>query len=1720
MTLHRSWSYLFVGLLLFGSLVRAGSTLAQAQVAGGTSPNLSAASHLTETSLPKAPPQVELPPPPPMRYVPGLQEPLVATGPTTQKEDTELDAALAAYRTAPERLGPKADFADYAKPLVAYVSEHPGSPWNAALLTDLGIGYYHSGYYSIALTSWQQAWVLGRDAATLQARIMVDRAVGELARMHARLGHEKELEALFSDIGQRPMSGPATEMIQGAHEGLWYFQHDPGVSYLCGPKALKNLLTTLKAASNEIKIADDARSGPHGFSLTQLATLADQTKLNYKLIHRESGQPVPVPSVVNWKAHHYAAITGKEHDRYQVLDPTFGGHAGGLLTAEAIDAESTGYFLVPASVFDASPNSGWRTVTADSDEARAVYGMGFTYTEVPGAVMTTDKHVHCGGDTPQVSPKQSSCAPQGMTVADAMMMTASLNLTDTPVGYRPQKGPSALVTLFYNQREDQQPANFSFSNVGPNWTFSWLAYIQDDPNNPGNSVSRYASGGGGIVYPSGSYLQGGSYNSDNGSFTPETYDNSQLVRIPPTGSATSYQRNLPDGSTEVYALSNNATMAPRIMFLTQVIDPAGNSTTLNYDSRFRLTSVTDAMGRSTTFTYRLTNYPLLVTKITDAFGRDSQLTYDAMQRVASITDPIGITSSFTYSITEPTFITQLTTPYGVSVFSDALPTQDYSEPNRQALTLTDPLGDKEFLYFYESQYGFFNSSDPTDTVPTDLNTINDYLEDRDTFYFDQHAFNYPGAITLNSDGSINTEDPYDSHVTHWVHDPTNLYNVTGRTPESIKPPLENRIWYNYPNQPQCGGTGPPCPIIEGSLDRPTAAARVLVDGIPPIQQQLNAATYENTPAGDLSYFGKPTSITDPLGRVTQFTYAANHINLLTVQQQTSSGLATIGAFTYNTKHEPLTYTGADGQVWQYSYNSAGHLTSITDPNSGVTTYNYDSIGRLSSVQDANRQTVLTLTYDSADRVRTRTDSQGYTLTYTYDNLDRVTQISYPDGTTDVYDYTFQSGPLQGTPSLDLRKHTDRLGRATTYGYDADRRLTSVTEPISSGVNRTTSYDYYEDGVLKDITDAKGNVTHWEVDLESRPISKTYAYGTSNAETETLTYEQTTSRVLSLTDALAEVKSYAYGLDDRLTGITYTNAANPTPNVNFTYDPYFPRLTSMIDGTGTSNYTYTPIGTPGALQLASENGAFNNDSINYTYDALGRLSTRTIAGGNEGFTYDAISRLTSHSTGLGTFSYGYLGETKQVTSRSVTNGGTHISTGWTYDTNNNDRRLIHITNSGETRSYSLNYLIPGGGGANNPYDIQGLSAVSSSPLHPLSPLIYKFGYDLSDRLLVATTPSLQSPYNYQYAYDLLDNATSITDGQNHTQATYNNLNEISTWGSNNYFYDLNGNTQSGDGTHTYKWDAENRLVEIDYVGSNQKSQFAYDGLGRRTVGIETDSGGGMTTNRFLWCEDGRVCQTRDSADNVGRRIMVEGELNVTTGRKLIFMPDQLGSARDVLDGTTGGLVEAFDFTPYGSIARSYGSSGNIRYLYAGLFLYPTNPLNFATYRQLDGVTGRFLNRDPIREYGGINLYDYTFSNPINRIDPLGLCQDNGPNPYNPFSCLGDPNVVALSAQVTGDAIGVVPGEGNVYRALQVGAGVYSSVVGVGAPVVGGGVPNSASGLVGAGLSSFGFGASAAEGVAIWNAAEAVPGLGNVISAFALGYDAHALLNAYQACLGGQ
>jgi RHS repeat-associated protein len=878
-----------------------------------------------------------------------------------------------------------------------------------------------------------------------------------------------------------------------------------------------------------------------------------------------------------------------------------------------------------------------------------------------------------------------------------------------------------------------------------------------------------------------------------------------------------------------------------------------------------------------------------------------------------------------------------------------------------------------------------NSNDASGTIPTGLpvSPTNGLMQYRNTFFWDR--FIYPTY------GTGAGKDYSKAKRYHWLHD----YSVTKISPtlESMLYPLENRVWHQYPSMPFSN-----VETASSNLDAVIDEARVLDNG----HTQSTQATY--------NAIGKVTQVTDPLGRVTQYTYASNNIDLTTVKQLTASGptYTTIASYgSYNSLHEPGTYTDAAGQVWSYTYNGAGQLLTVTDPLSNVTTYAYDSTGRLSTITDANSTTWKTFTYSSTcgggsyincDLPSSITDSEGRTVSYAWDGFDRLTTTTYPDGTTDVNDYTFQSGTYSGDPSLELRKQTDRLSRVTTRAYDADQRLTSITEPTSGSSTRTTTYNYYANGVLEDLIDANSNDTHWAIDIQSRPTSKTYAYGTGSAKTETYAYETTTSRLKSVTDALSQVKTFAYDDANERTGITYTASVHTTPNVTWSWDTYFPRQTSMTDGTGTTNYSYTAIGSNGALKLSSNAGPYSNDTTGLSYDADGRLSARTISGANESWTYDALSRVSVHTTNTGgsltvPFTYSWLGETNQPTNRYTTHGLSTVSTSWSYDTNTNDRRLIGVGNSGVSRSYTIGYGTAADGGLpNNPYDIQ---SIADSPAggHPWSAQTHSYTYDLRDRVLTANQTT---PGNFTFAYDNLDNATTFNVPGTSTSPTYNVNNQVSTWGGLTYSYDADGNLLSGDGVHTYKWDAENRLIEIDYVGNANTSTFTYNGIGERISNTDT-IGGTPTTTRFLWCGS-TICQVRDGSDNPLHRNVDEGVFYVSGPSFLTYLTDQLGDIRDSIDAVTGNFTQAFDYTPYGAVSAQSGwHYGYYDYWYAGMFSHQASGIYFSGTRPYDPNTGRWLRRDPIKENGGVNLYGYTGGDPVNATDPSGLASatDNGP-----------------------------------------------------------------------------------------------------------------------------
>ena len=1393
-------------------------------------------------------------------------EPLVAARPTSASEDQALLQALQAYadRANPEDQGR----------LVAFLSAYPHSGWAPTLWTNLGLSYLHYGYYSRALDAWQKAWDEGKDIADGDVKAEVDRAVGELARLEASLGRNDDLAALFNDIGKRPITGSATEAIQTAREELDLASNDARHLFNCGPFALSAVLTTEGFKPEQVSFLQLYRPSANGTSLAELGEFADRASFGHQLIFRKPGQAVPVPSVVHLKVGHFAAIVGVANDRYHLKDPVFPTDDVWMSEA-AIDAEASGYFLVPNEL---EGGANWRTVA--QAEADTIWGKGPTSGTPPGVGPDLDPQANpapsnssgtpaspAPGFTP-VAWRPGSPAPSttpappakgcGMCGYNILESTVSLTMADTPVGYTPPLGPSAAAQIIYNQRQDSQPAVFTFFNVSPKWTLNWLSYVIDDPSNPGASVARYMSGGSQYYYTG--------YTASTGLFTAQTNDGSRLALA--SQSPVTYRLQKGDGSAEVYAQSDGSTGYPRRVFLSEVIDPQGNTLTLNYDGQQRLVSLTDATGRQTSFSYGLASKPLLVTAITDPFGRSATLTYDSSGRLSSITDVIGITSSFTYDVNS--LVNSMTTPYGTTSFSFTAP--GTSGPPR-FVDVTDPMGYHEREEWLEPAP--IPSSDPTSTVPQGMpvTPYNAYLNYRSSFHWDKNAYVLAGCTPTGGCDYTKARDR------HFYHQNGNI-NAKSMSIESVKYPLENRIWFDYDDQPTS--------YYSGSYTQPIATGRVLDDGT----TQLSRASY------DTGGYYKVTETVDPLGRTTSFAYS-NHVDLAAISQTTAYGVQqTIAQFIYNTHHRPTYYTDAAGQTWTYAYNAAGQLTSATNSLGQTTTYQYNGTGDLTGIVNANSETAATFTYDSFDRIHTFTDSEGWTVTYDYDAADRVTKITYPDGTTDQYTYD----------KLDLASYRDRQGRLWTYAHDANRRLTSVTDPAG----HQTLYGYNHEGQLTSLTDPKSNVTQWAYDVEGRLTGKTYP----DSSTLTYTYENTTSRLMSVLDALGQTKEYSYALDNRLTGTSYIDAVNPTPNVSFAYDPYYPRLASMTDGTGTTTYSHVPVGSPGALQLAQENGPLPASAITYAYDQLGRLSSRSVAGaGAETFGYDSLGRLTSHASDLGSFTLAYLGQTGQITSRQLV--GSTLATTWSYLPNSGDRRLSGIGNVG---------LLAG--------------------------QYSTFGY--------VTTPE--------------DFITSITENSDAATvyppalaqtAIYNNLNQLTDLSGQALSWDADGNLLS-DATRTYSWDAENRLIGIAYPGTPGKAtSFTYDGFDRRIAITSTPAGGGSAvTTSYLWCGSA-ICQARDAGNTTMREYLAEGEyVPGATPETDYYGVDQIGSVRRVFASTSN--APAFSYDPYGVALQT--TTPLTDFNFAGMFHNSDSGLDLTLYRAYDPAAGRWLSRDPLGELG--------------------------------------------------------------------------------------------------------------------------------------------------------
>jgi RHS repeat-associated protein len=257
------------------------------------------------------------------------------------------------------------------------------------------------------------------------------------------------------------------------------------------------------------------------------------------------------------------------------------------------------------------------------------------------------------------------------------------------------------------------------------------------------------------------------------------------------------------------------------------------------------------------------------------------------------------------------------------------------------------------------------------------------------------------------------------------------------------------------------------------------------------------------------------------------------------------------------------------------------------------------------------------------------------------------------------------------------------------------------------------------------------------------------------------------------------------------------------------------------------------------------------------------------------------------------------------------------------------------------------------------------------------------------------PSVKpNPGNWRssYGYDAADNITQVSSQTNtasNWSATPNALNQIATRNSTSWVYDAAGNLLD-DGARTYTWDAAQRLISITDKATGRKSEFIYDGQSRLTITKEYPAGSATSQEtRYLWCGH-KVCQARDGQDNITARYFDEGEIKGS--QSLYYTKDHQGSIMETTQAS-GKVLGSLDYGPYGEAEKAQGQLPDFRY--AGMLHHAPTGLYLTHYRAYDPTVGRWLNRDPIGEDGGINLYGYVGGNPVSRIDPLGLYDSSTP-----------------------------------------------------------------------------------------------------------------------------
>ena len=119
----------------------------------------------------------------------------------------------------------------------------------------------------------------------------------------------------------------------------------------------------------------------------------------------------------------------------------------------------------------------------------------------------------------------------------------------------------------------------------------------------------------------------------------------------------------------------------------------------------------------------------------------------------------------------------------------------------------------------------------------------------------------------------------------------------------------------------------------------------------------------------------------------------------------------------------------------------------------------------------------------------------------------------------------------------------------------------------------------------------------------------------------------------------------------------------------------------------------------------------------------------------------------------------------------------------------------------------------------------------------------------------------------------------------------------------------------------------------------------------------------------------------------KRFYLQGEQ--IAGNSYYYACDHLGSVRELTD-SSGTLRARYDYDLFGRRSANTVAVSPVEadFGYTGHYFHAASGLDATYYRFYDANLARWINRDPISEMGGINLYAYAQNNPLSLVDPFG------------------------------------------------------------------------------------------------------------------------------------